>query len=49
MNAKISIEPLSPVIGAEISGIDLSAPLQPGAFETLHDALMTHLVLFFGD
>ncbi len=48
-DSPIQVDPLSPVIGAEISGVDLSAPLPPEVFETLQLALMTHLVLFFRD
>lgn len=43
------IEPLSPIIGAEVSGLDLSVPVTPEDFATLHAGLMTHLVLFFRD
>jgi taurine dioxygenase len=45
----IEVEPLSPVIGAEISGVDLSEPLGNQAFQEIHDALMEHLVVFFRD
>ena len=45
----INVEPLSPVIGAEVRGVDLSAPIGQQTFQELHDALMTHLVLFFRD
>ena len=45
----IGIDPVSPVIGAEVTGADLAAPLTPQAFDTLHTALMTHQVLFFRD
>ena len=45
----IRIDPLSPVIGAELSGVDLSTTLGPGVVEELHIALMTYLVLFFRD
>ena len=48
-DSPIQVDPISPVIGAEISGVDLSAPLPPEVFETLQLALMTHLVLFFRD
>ena len=48
-DSPIHVAPVSPVIGAEISGVDLSAPLTPDVFEALHVALMTHLVLFFRD
>ncbi len=45
----ISVEPLSPIIGAEISGVRLSAPLGNQAFQEVHDALMEHQVVFFRD
>jgi taurine dioxygenase len=45
----IAIEPLSPSIGAEISGVDLSKPLGNETFQAVHDALMEHLVVFFRD
>ena len=45
----IKVEPLSPVIGAEIHGVDLSRPLGNQAFEEIHRALMEHLVIFFRD
>lgn len=49
MNYKrISVEPLTPVIGATISGVDL-ATLDDEAFNEIHDAWMQHLVLFFRD
>ena len=43
------VDPVSPVIGAELSGVDLSTPLEPDVVEALRAALMTHLVLFFRD
>jgi taurine dioxygenase len=45
----IKVQPLNPVIGAEISGVDLSRPLGNQTFKELHEALMTHLVIFFRD
>ena len=36
----IQVEPLSPVIGAEISGVDLSKPLGNQTHKEIHDALM---------
>ncbi len=48
-DSSIRVEPMSPVIGAEISGVDLSAPMTPDVFEALHAALLMHLVLFFRD
>jgi taurine dioxygenase len=45
----ITVEPLNPVIGAEISGVDLAQPLGNQTFSEIHDALMTHQVIFFRD
>ena len=45
----LQITPISPVIGAEVSGLDLSGPLEPGVIDALQGALMAHLVLFFRD
>lgn len=41
--------PLSPVVGAEVTGVDLTRPLDPTTAVTLHRALVDHLVLFFRD
>ena len=43
------IEPATPVIGAEISGVDLSRPLDRATFDELHQALLKWRVLFFRD
>ena len=45
----IRVEPVTPVIGAEVSGVDLSAPLAPAAVDAIRAALMKHQVLFFRD
>src|ERR1051326_1048411 len=45
----ISVAPVTPVIGAEVSGIDLSRPLGNQQFQEVHDALMENLVIFFRD
>ena len=45
----IRVEPLSPIIGAEISGVDLRKPLGNQQFKEIHDALTEHLVIFFRD
>ena len=45
----IEVEPLSPVIGAEISGVGISKPLGNQTFQEVHDALMKHQVIFFRD
>jgi len=45
----MEIRKLTPVIGAEIAGIDLAQPLGNQAFQEVHDALMENLVIFFRD
>lgn len=45
----ITIEPLSPAIGAIISGVDLGQPLGEGVFAEIHAALMDRQVIFFRD
>jgi len=45
----IRIEPLSPCIGAEILGVDLSAPLDAGTVAAIRHAFLEHLVVFFRD
>ncbi|MFI4935133.1 MAG: TauD/TfdA dioxygenase family protein [Caulobacterales bacterium] len=45
----LSVEPLNPVIGAEIGGVDLSKPLTDERFADIRDALNAHHVLVFRD
>lgn len=45
----VDIRPVTGVIGAEVSGVDLSRPLDDGDVAVLRDALHRHLVLFFHD
>jgi taurine dioxygenase len=45
----ICVEPVSPNIGAEVSGIDLTKPLSSLEVQELHDAIAEYLVLFFRD
>jgi taurine dioxygenase len=45
----LSVEALSPRIGAVVSGVDLSKPLGNQQFTELFDAWMAHQVLFFRD
>ncbi len=45
----IEVTPITPTIGAEIGGVDLSQPLGNHQFKELHDALMAHQVIFFRD
>jgi taurine dioxygenase len=45
----ITVEPITPRIGAMVSGIDLAKPLGNQEFQEIHDALMRHEVIFFRD
>jgi taurine dioxygenase len=47
--AELDIRPLSPLIGAEILGLDLSAPLGDELTAGVRAALNTHHVIFFRD
>ena len=40
---------LSPVLGAEIAGVDLAAPVDDALFAAIYDALLAHQVLVFRD
>jgi taurine dioxygenase len=46
---RFAVDPCSPTIGAEIRGVDLGAPLDPGLRAELHRALLEWKVLFFRD
>ncbi len=46
---KITIEPVTSALGAEIHGVDLSGPLDAETVQTLRQALLDHLVIFFRD
>jgi taurine dioxygenase len=43
----IKVEPLGPVIGARVDGIDLARPIDAASRAKLGDALIAHKVLFF--
>ncbi len=43
----LTVTPLTSAIGAEVDGIDLTAPLDESATSTLRDLLAHHSVLFF--
>jgi taurine dioxygenase len=43
----VATRPVTAAIGAEISGVDLRAPLDAEAIATIEQALLDHLVLFF--
>ncbi len=45
----ILVTPLTPIIGAEISGVDLSARLSAAAQDSIYQALLDHLVIFIRD
>ena len=49
MNVSPQVLPLTPDIGAEIHGIDLSTYLDPATFRFIREALLKHLVIFFRD
>lgn len=46
---RIAVEPSTPIIGAEISGVDLAQPLSDEMFGEIERALLDHLVIFFRD
>ncbi len=46
--ATLTVRPVTPVIGAEIAGVDLG-DLDEAGFRTIHEALMAHGVIFFRD
>lgn len=45
----ISVEKINPVIGAEISGVDLTQPLSTEQIREIHHAWLEHLVIIFRD
>ena len=45
----MEIQRVTPVLGAEIIGVDLSKPLSNAQFEAVHNAFVTHSVLIFRD
>jgi len=45
----IGVDPLSPIIGAEVSGVDISKPLDKDVLEEVNRALLDHQVIFFRD
>ena len=47
--ARLEITPLHPSLGAEITGVDLSAPIDDATRQTLNRALADHLALVFRD
>ena len=49
MSERLSITPLGPYIGAQISGADLTRPLSDNQFEQLYHAVLRHHVVFLRD
>ena len=45
----LRLDKLTPIIGAELSGVDLSGPLSNRQFDEIHRALAENLVIFFRD
>ncbi len=46
---KIEVKPISPALGAEIYGVDISRPLDDRVVAEIRAALLEHLVVFFRD
>src|SRR5262252_2571183 len=47
--SRLTVTALTPRIGAEVAGLDLTRPLSEGQIARLKQALADHLVLFFRD
>src|SRR5580693_7826161 len=45
----ITVRPLQPTIGAEISGVDLARPLSTEVRDEIKDAILRYKVVFFRD
>ena len=45
----ITVHPVSPALGAEVAGVDLSRRLGAEEFDTVHRALLDHGVVFLRD
>ncbi len=46
---RITLQPLSPTVGAEIDGVSLAEPIDEEAFGEVHRALLEYKVIFFRD
>ena len=47
VKTKITVSPISGALGAEISGVDLSRPLDDATFTEIRKAFLDHCVIFF--
>ena len=45
--ASIQVDKLTPHVGGEVRGVDLSQPLDESTFKQVHDALIDNGVIFF--
>src|SRR5262245_11444760 len=45
--SNVTVKPTGPLLGAEISGVDLTRPLSPEEVAAIHAALLKHKVIFF--
>ena len=45
MSERLSITPLGPYIGAQVTGADLTRPLSDNQFEQLYHAVLRHQVV----
>ena len=48
-HTSIQVDKLTPHVGAEIRGVDLSQPLDEPTFKEVHAALVDNGVVFFRD
>lgn len=46
---RITVTPVAGALGAEVSGVDLTEPLDEETLGEIHQALLDHLVIFFRD
>ena len=46
MSERLTITPLGPYIGAQVSGLDVTRPLSDNQFEQLYHAVLRHQVVF---
>ena len=47
--SSLTVTPLSTALGAQISGVDITQPLNPEQRDAIEQALLTHSVVFFRD